>query len=191
MTAQLQTLNLTPTTTLFAGLPPGTNNIYPRARLTFADKTVIALKAALDTKTVQYNFTLPANFAYRLDQFGIGFFDTGSVDTDNYENVGLGLILLETGVTNVQFTVSSLGDTNVTNVNGGSKTWGIVQDQRFGEVFWNIDGGQPVFRVQLFDNDATNNTDELSTHTWVSFLQYDIEQTIDVVVNAPQPVNVV
>lgn len=191
MTAQSQAIAPTGEITSFAGLPRGENNIYPRARIVFEDATAIALKIATDTNVVIYTFSLPANYAYRLDQFSIGFFDTGSVDTDNFENLGLGFLDLTAGVSANQFTVESPGDTFVNAVTGGAKSWGITRDQRYGEIFFSQDPTPPRMRIQLFDNDATENTDALSSLTHVSFLQYDIEQLVNVAVNAPQPVTTI
>lgn len=186
-----QTITPTAEITSFAGLPRGDNNIYPRARIVFADNTQVALKLAGNTNTVSYSIALPANYAYRVDQFLINFFSGVSIDVDNFDLLGKAIFQFAAAVNTLTVPLESLGVSSSGTIAGASQTWGIPQDQSFGEVFSNSSGAQPTLVAELFDNDGTNNTDALSALAYFSFLQYDIEQIVNVGVNAPQPVFIV
>jgi len=60
----------------------------------------------------------------------------------------------------------------------------------FKQVFYNLAGASPFLYSYLFDTDGTNATGAHTTLFNVSFLQYDIRQADQVIVNAPMPVSV-
>ncbi len=190
MAAASQTITPPARIELFSGIPRGSNNIYPRARVIFEDNTAIALKAALDTNVVIYVINLPANYAYRMDTFSISFGLATSTEVSQFENLGHALIEFEGLDAKVIMLPLSQGLMNNTNVAGGQKVWNLFDP--FTEVF---DQGNtnnaPQLTVRIFDNDAVNETVAQASSTWISFLQYDILQVTDVAVNAPQPVSVV
>ena len=77
MAAVTQTVTTTPKITSFAGIPFGPNNIYPRARIIFAEPSVaITAKGAGDTKRILIEYDLPPNFAYSFDESFITLTDT-------------------------------------------------------------------------------------------------------------------
>lgn len=191
-----QTITITPEApTPFSGVPgvSDPNNVFPRARITFKDKTTITSKGAGDTKTVRYNMDLPANFAYRLDQAVVLIGDTSSTDADNYDNLGFVNILLDSPFSSIDMGMQLLSQGNTpfsAGVAGTGKYWNILD--KWGELFYSPTGS--AVRVSAFvnDTDGVNASAALSDGlVFFSFLQYDIEQANYVVANAPTPVNVV
>lgn len=178
-----------PVIELFSGLPRGSNNIYPRARIVFNDDTAITAKLTANTNVVVYTLTLPANYAYRLDQasteFGIG----SAVTADNFEVLGNAFLEFGAGVVDVVMQLQSQGVTSFVSVLGQSIVWTLPEP--FGEVFYNQDGLTPLITIRLYDNTSGSATDAQNSRFYWSFLQYDIQQVLDVAVNAPLPVSIV
>lgn len=174
----------------FADRPMDENNIYPRRRLIAQSSTAITAKDALDTKTIDLTLTLPPNFAYALDQLFARLGSATSIDSDNYTNLAFCSLDFTVGpiAEDVFFTLESPGDV-IDDVDGAAKMYALAQEQRFTEVFFNQAGVSPVMVVSMNDIDAVNNTDALNLRFYASFLEYDIRQTDDVVVNAPMPVH--
>lgn len=189
MAAVTQTITPTPTVQLFSGIPVGTNNIYPRARVIFQDATAITAKIATNTNTVAYELVLPPNYAYRFDQASISFGLSNSLDADNFENLGLVFLKLVAGTNTVAMNMKSEGVTNSVTIAGRNIIWNL--ENPFQEVFRQSGPGSVALTVMVFDNDGTENTDALTSLSYFSFLQYDINQILDVSVNAPLPVSIV
>lgn len=196
MAALTQTITPTPDVQLFSGLPGGTNNIYPRARVSFDSSNAITLKAAANTNTVIYIFNLPENFAYRFDQSYVSFNVATSTEISQIEDLGVAIISLDNGSTIfARSTLASKGLISDTTVAGSQKCW--VMEDPYQEVHQAViplgSTANPNIRwtYNLFDNDNVNETVALAADIHVSFLQYDIQQIFHVSVNAPQPVTVV
>lgn len=174
----------------FADLPPTENNIYPRRRLIAQSSTTITAKDALDTKTIDIDVTLPVNFAYALDQLYIGLGAGGNLDVDNYEPLALcTLQFSNAALSDVFFSMESPGIT-FQDLDGSRQTYSVSPTQKFSELFSNQIGLAPTLSIALNDRDAVNLTAALNLRFYASFLQYDIRQVDQVVVNAPMPVSV-
>ncbi len=190
MAAVSQTITPVPKIQLFSGLPFGTNNIYPRARVIFEDDTAVTLKAAGNTNTIIYQCNLPANYAYRLDTVSIQLGLTTSTEVDQIEDLGQARLLFGGAATKVVMPLQSIGLISNATVAGGTKIWNLVE--AFSEVFYQEGSTTaPSISFRLFDNDGVNETVAQSGLAWITFLQYDIQQVTDVSVNAPTPVSVV
>lgn len=187
MAAVSQTITPAPTIQSFAGLPASVNNIYPRARVNFDDATSITLKAAGNTNVVIYAVNLPANFAYRIDTMSVSFALSTSTEVSQFEDLGAALVTLQ-GVSFFRMVLKSEGLVSSGSVVGASKTWTLVEP--LAELFHDDSGTETQLLLRLFDNDAVNETVALGSIFHMSFLQYDIEQEVEVVVNAPMPVRV-
>ncbi len=190
MAAVSQTITPAPTIQLFSGLPYGTNNIYPRARVIFEDDTAITLKAAGNTNTIIYQCNLPPNYAYRLDSTMIQIGLTTSTEVSQIEDLGQSRLVFGGAATKVVMQLESKGVISHSTVAGGLKVW--TQIDPFSEVFHQEGTATaPSIAFRLFDNDGVNETVAQGGLLWVTFLQYDINQVTDVSVNAPTPVSVV
>lgn len=195
MADQLNAFTGVPEIQQFAGIPPTSNNIYPRARVTFSAEIAIPLKGAGDTARTRVICDLPQNYAYTMDQTFLAVYDNaGATDVDNYGN--LGTVLMQWtdpgNETDVLLTLKSNGIQPYEANAGGLKTY--CPEKPFGEVFYNPakPGASKFIRTvwYVFDTDAVNATIALDGRYYFSFLQYDINQVSEVAVNAPQPVSI-
>ncbi len=189
MAALSQNLTPAPTITLFAGIPQGSNNIFPRARVKFEDRTAITAKLTANTNTVKYTLSLPANYAYRLDQASLEIGIGSATTADNFEVLGSAFLEFGVGVANMAMLFQSQGVVSNTSVAGQSMIWTVPEP--FGEVFFNQEGLAPTVTVRVFDNTSGAATDAQNARFYWTFLQYDIQQVLDVAVNAPLPVSIV
>lgn len=155
----------------------------------FRNTVAVTAKLAGNTNTVTWVCNLPNNYAYRLDQVSLNVSNSASVDADNFEDLGVARINLTTSVGAIGMTIKSEGFTSEGTILGASQNYALVNP--FGEVFQADGPGAAQVTFALFDNDGTNNTVELASLFYASFLQYDILQVTDVDVNAPRPVTVV
>lgn len=173
----------------FAGLPPGQNNIFPRARIIFEDTTEITLKAAGNTNTILWVCFMPPNFAYRMDTVSIGLGADDSTEVSQIEDLGQARLVFEQFVAaNVIQPLESVGLISNGDVTGGQKVWN--NRRPFTELFSNSSGASPICSFILYDNNA-GETVAQDTQAYFSFLQYDIAQVVDVSVNAPRPVKLI
>lgn len=168
------------------------NNIYPRARLVFNSKVAITLKAAGNTNTILMVCTLPENYSYRLDSAFISFSAPASTELSQLEDLGESRISFE-GVNTVIMNLKSEGLTSHVDVGGSVKVWTL--SKAFREVLTQPrDKGVSPPRVSqsflIYDNDGVNETVALENNTYISYLMYDIDQALDVIVNAPLPVSI-
>lgn len=174
----------------FAGIPPGgfPNTIYPRARVTFSIAGTITAKIATNSTTVTVNFTLPANFAYVMERMAPQVtFATNIADAGHFNDVAF-VSIGRDGASGTLFSseMFSRGLSNIAGQGGSQKMW-IPSYQDTG-LFFNQDGIAPLCRLVLSDNDLVNATVVGTVTGQAQFLQYDLEQAISVMANAPQPV---
>jgi len=190
MAALTQTISVPADAQRFSGIPFGSNNIYPRARINFNSATAITLKAAGNTKTVIFTMDLPPNFAYRLDSSYVNFNLATNTEVSQYEDLGIAIVSLDitAGSVFMRMALESKGAITDTTVAGGQKSWTLIDP--ITEVL-QADASNIQIIYHLFDNDGVNETVALGLDFHVSFLQYDILQVTDVSVNAPLPVSLV
>ncbi len=174
---------------MFSGLPYGTNNIYPRARVIATTSTSVAAKIATNTQTVTVNVNLPANYAYVMDSQFIAFRSAATPsDLSHYNDLATQRISPDGATTLVLNQLVAPGEGLFLTNLAGMKVWQVPFGSGFGEVFFNRTGASPQVRYAMFDEDAVNATVALTANLYCTFLQYDIEQVTEVGVNAPQPV---
>ncbi len=188
-----QTLTLVGEPVPFSDVPPGENNIYPRARIVFQvrDSTITA-KAAGNTNQLIIVADLPVNFAYVIDSLFCSVRFVLTADAENYN---------DRGTMGIQFTSPGGGNDVSTFVQSGgvgpsedaahfSKIFTQSQQADFHEIFFSRSRTNAAARIaiRLFDEDGTNATAAGEFDAYISVLQYNILQADKVVVNAPMPV---
>lgn len=188
MAALTQTITVNPTIETFGGLTYGPNNQLPRARVTFFSETDITLKAAGNTNRVIWNCDLPSGYAYRLDQVHICVNQVDSLEVGQFDVLGA-LLYHSNGLTPDNF--SQLKSEGLTISTGGVTSalqiWNVINP--WGEVILNRLGTSPRLAFMINDTDAVNETVAMTDNVFrVSVLQYDIQQVLNSVVNAPTPV---
>ena len=135
--------------------------------------------------------TLPANFAYVVScGFAMITCSSSQTDPDHYENLSRFIVQEDTPVSfdfaDMQLKSQGLMQTSASSITPGGKIWDIVKP--FGEIFYNQGGNTPRCFAHFIDSDAVNATATCVLTYNYSFLQYDIEQALNVAVNAPMPV---
>jgi len=192
MAAQTQTINLLPTDiSTFAGVPVDPASFAPNARVVFNGIQSITAKSAGDTNRLEVGLLLPQNNAYILDQLFIEIADASADGLDHYSNLGAAqLQFMDPGnQTDVMVNLVSQGSI-VAGTAGTRKIWIPCQARFFSEVFYSRTGAGPRCYMYFYDTDGVNATGTLSMNYYASFLQYNVEQTVNVAVNAPAPVSV-
>ena len=186
MAHQTQTITAAPSIQSFAGVGP-VSGYDPRARIIFRSNDSVLAKNAGDTKTLNLTCDLPVNYAYVTDHILVSMVLNGSTGAlDHYAN--LAVQSTSDGVnTAISNQIRSQGEFSTNGVTGEQKIY-APYDGHFHHVFFNQVGAQPSVTFQFTDTDAVNATAAFSLVSYVSFLQFDIQQAIDVGVNAPLPV---
>lgn len=180
-----------PTIESFSGLPRNENNIYPRSRISFVGSGTVTAKVAGNTTTIRTKLMLPSNFAYVFDYYSQSIFSATVKEGDQFDNLGLIHIVPNGAVTTSRGQLQSPGPTPYLDTQAGeTKMWGYTEQTRYRRLFFNTEGTEPVVYAYLFDNDGVTETAVHTSAFDISFLQYDIRQAEQVVVNAPTPVAV-
>lgn len=169
--------------------------MFPRARIISGNATTITAKSAGDTKGVLITITLPANFAYSF-QGGFAFLTSATAaDVDNYQAINR--ISIQDRQTGVSFDWADMDFTSPgafvfasSDPTTAGKIYNVPERSMNRDVFYNLLGEGPRVFVTLNDTDGTNATAQSVVTYRFTFLQYDIEQVLNVAVNAPQPVSV-
>lgn len=172
-------------------------HIYPRGRIRFRNAAFpIAAKGAGDTQSVRNTLTLPAGFAYALESASI-VVSSAANDSFHYaascylnirfDNTGDDVTIpLTSGYPEVVgSTANGRYEFGVTGA-GEQKIYSPIQPL-FGELFFNLRNISPVVRFTLNDVDGTNATAAMTGSWYLSFLQYTLQQAVDVSVNTPRP----
>lgn len=160
----------------------------PRARIHFrAQAETVTAKIATNSSSIRVNAVLPVNYAYVFEYATLNIdIPTNIADADNFSNNG-----------QIQF---SNGDGTGARIGalfsrglvpdllqaGSQKIWHPVNPYR--TIMYNVDGIAPQIFMEIWDNELVLNTDEGNFSSYLSVLQYDIEQIYNVSVNAPIPV---
>ncbi len=157
----------------------------PRGRVSFrVTNTTIAAKIATNTTSIQITNTLPANFAYIFEYAQIDVnFDTP--DAANYDVVGTLVTQLGDGSGNRVSQMFSRGVAGFALNAGDQKSWEVFPI--YSSPIYNLLQNAPAVILQVNDNDA-GATVEGSVNSYISFLQYDIDQIFNAALNFPLPV---
>lgn len=181
------TLQPNPKPQVFAGLPSGSNNIYPRARIIFEGGVTVPAKGAGDTSTMKCQINLPVNFAYALDESVVSVGSGSTTDAANVDNLGYVEIYDGTAMFQSYIQLKAQGESLSGNANGSLKIFNAVES--FHELIFNRNGSAPFLTSWIYDQ-AAGATGSFTLRCYFSFLQYDIDQVTEVAVNAPMPVRV-
>lgn len=183
-----QTITKDPSEVLrFTGIPGGTisNQIFPIGRVIYRLNDAITAKGAGDTKEITVQFDLPANFAYVVDKFSMSLSAPSSTtDLVNVTDLSRASAHKDSTVAAPQWQVPSAGEI-LSDTAGSVKLFSNTEC--FKDVFFNQSGEAPFLRWKIRD-DAAGATGQYFATGYVSVLQFNIEQAINVSVNAPQPV---
>ncbi len=186
-------LNIQPAGALFpfAIIPGDAFNLsaLPRARVQFrVNKTVITAKIATNTTSIRIECILPASYAYTFEFAAIDVaFPTDTDDAANYDDVGTVHVREGSGIGPRTTQLFSRGVSGETLNAGSAKIWQEVAI--YPALLYNLLNVAPQLDLEVNDRDAGATVAGVVS-SFVSFLQFDIEQIFNVNVNFPTPVAV-
>lgn len=161
---------------------------YPRARVSFlAQGVTIVLKGAGDTQSISMAMALPANYAYSAE-FALAVFDCPTEIPAAADFSEGALVWINDGrqsTFNYQSSMFSRFTQPSTNNAGSTRSWEPLN--MFKGIFWNEQGVGPDAVIAINDEDGTNARAAGTVTILMTFLQFDIEQALDVRSNGPMP----
>lgn len=172
-------------------IPPGAVQpitAVPRARVRFITSlAVITAKIATNTTSIVLTFTLPLNYAYTFEYAQVSIqCPTDPLDADNFDDVGQLIYFPGNDSGAIETELISQGITGHTLNAGSVKSWTPVNASN--SPLFNDQQIAIAVVMALNDNDAAN-TVVGAMNTFISFLQYDIDQVYNYPVNFPLPVS--
>lgn len=178
----------------FNELPRGENHYYPRARLNFTvSGDVIPAKLAGNTNSIEVEMNLPVGFGYTIDYVNaVCVMDVG--EAGHFQSNGLLDITptgsLGAGDATPYFTqLTSEGSTPNIMANE-AKIYCSHPGCSYKNLIYNLGSTSPQLNLRVTDDHA-DATAAGSFFMRVGYLQYDINQILDVALNSPLPVRTI
>ncbi len=161
----------------------------PRGKVVFEGSAVITAKIATNTTTLIINCELPQNFAYSLNSGALSLlFPTATADAAHWTDALVTFFPDGSGLPRIS-TAMGVSDQAASGNLGSAAVYFPLSNYR--DLFFNSNANTPLVAINISDNDAVNATVAGTVFFCFSFLQYDIAQVFNQVVNSPIPVRTV